>query len=78
MNVLWKNFASLDEYIQRNEPFKKIKTNPEEAKKDVYYLLFHLYGNALALEPFMPETSYKIQKLIKNNKMPETPLFLRK
>lgn len=78
INFIWFNLRGLDEYIQRNEPFKKIKINKEEAEKDVHYLLYHLYGAALAIEPMLPETSQKIQELIKQNKKPETPLFLRK
>ncbi|MEI7688683.1 MAG: methionine--tRNA ligase [Candidatus Nomurabacteria bacterium] len=78
INKIWANLKNLDEYIQKNEPFKKIKINKEEAEKDVYYLLFHLYGAALAIEPLLPETSNKIQELIQKNKKPETPLFLRK
>ncbi len=78
INKIWANLGSLDEYIQKNEPFKKIKINKEEAVKDVYYLLFHLYGAALSLEPILPETSKKIKELIKENKKPEQPLFLRK
>ena len=78
MNGIWLNIRHLDEYIQKNEPFKKIKTNKEEAEKEIYYLLGCLYGIALALEPVLPETSQKIQKLIKENKKPEKPLFLRK
>jgi len=30
------------------------------------------------LNPLMPETNSKLKKLIKENKKPETPLFLRK
>lgn len=78
MNKIWVNLRGLDEYIQKNEPFKKIKVDEEGAKKDVHYLLSHLYENALALEPLLPETSKKIQELIRENKKPETPLFLRK
>ena len=78
INNIWFNLKNLDEYIQKNEPFKKIKINKEEAEKDVYYLLFHLYGAALALESVIPETAKKIQELIKENKKPEAPLFLRK
>ena len=78
INNIWLNIKHLDEYIQKNEPFKKIKINKEEAEKDVYYLLYHLYGIVLALELLLPETSNKIQKLIKENKKPEKPLFLRK
>ncbi len=35
-------------------------------------------GIALRLEPFLPETSKEIQRLIKENKSPEKPLFARK
>jgi methionyl-tRNA synthetase len=77
MDNIWINIGHLDEYIQSNEPFKKIKTDPEEAKKDVEYLLLHLLGVSLALEPIMPETSKKIRRLILDNEMPTEPLFLR-
>jgi methionyl-tRNA synthetase len=75
---IWECLGALDKYIQTNEPFKKIKINKEEAEKDVHYLLLHLYKASLAIEPMLPETSQKIQELIKQNKKPETPLFLRK
>ena len=78
MNFIWGCMSSLDVYIGENEPFKKIKINKEEAEKDVHYLLLHLYKAALAIEPMLPETSKKIQDLIKQNKKPEQPLFLRK
>lgn len=78
LNWIWECMSYLDEYIQKNEPFKKIKVNKEEAEKDVHYLLFHLYKASLAIEPVLPETSKKIQGLIKENKKPEQPLFLRK
>lgn len=78
IDSIWKNIDSINNSIQTQEPFKKIKINPEEAKKDVGVMLFHLFGVALSLEPFMPETSKKIKDLILQNKMPETPLFTRK
>ena len=78
LNWIWDCLGSLDEYIQKNEPFKKIKINKDEAEKDVHYLLLHLYKAALAIEPALPETARKIQELIKENKKPEKPLFLRK
>jgi methionyl-tRNA synthetase len=73
---IWSEIQALDKYVQTTEPFKKIKTDPEEAKQDIYYLVYHLFGIALKLEPFLPETSQKIQDAIKENKMPE-PLFKR-
>jgi len=78
INDIWFKIKSLDDFVTKNEPFKKIKTDPEVARKDVHYLLFHLLGSALALEPYMPKTSKTIIDLIKENKKPEKPLFLRK
>jgi len=78
INWIWECLGTLDKYIQKNEPFKKIKINKEEAEKDVHYLLLHLYKASLAIEPILPETSQKIQNIIKQNKKPEAPLFLRK
>ncbi len=67
-----------DAYIQNEAPFKKIKDNPEEAKKDVMELLADLFRIANLLQPILPATSNKILELIKQNKSPETPLFPRK
>lgn len=78
INELWKFVSSLDDYIQKSEPFKVIKTNPEKAHSDIREVLGGLLGVSKILEPFMPETSEIIQKLIKENKKPEKPLFLRK
>ena len=77
INNVWSNISKLNNFISENEPFKKIKVDEEGAKKDVHYLLCHLLGIALALEPMMPGTSLKIQELIKENKKPELPLFPR-
>lgn len=78
MDEIWFEIQRLDKEIQRLEPYKKIKINPEEAKKDLHTLLRHLFGGvALRLEPFMPETSEKIVIAIKENKKPEN-LFSRK
>jgi methionyl-tRNA synthetase len=78
MNKIWDEISNLDGFIQKEQPFKKIKENVEDGKKDMLFLVKSLYIIALKLEPFIPETSLKIQNLIKNNKMPESPLFPRK
>ena len=77
LNSKWDSISKLNNFISEHEPFKKIKINEEEAKNDVRYLLYHLLGIALAIEPMMPETSNKILELIKENKKPEAPLFPR-
>ncbi len=71
----------LDEYIQETAPFKLLKSENQKEivdgkeilKKCIIDLLFishHLYF-------FMPKTSMKIYELVKENKMPEKPLFAR-
>jgi len=72
--------TKLDEFIQEEEPFKKIKieSESEHAKNVVFTVVQGLWHIATQLEPFLPETSEKIKKCIIENKMPEKPLFLRK
>ena len=78
MEYIWGSIQSLDQEIQTKEPFKLIKTNKEEGIKIIKSLLNKLLSISEMLEPIMPETSEKIQKLIRDNKKPEKPLFLRK
>lgn len=75
---IWGSINHLDLIIQREQPFKLIKTDPEKANHILKDLLVSLYDIALRLEPFMPETAQIIQTLIKENKMPEKPLFARR
>lgn len=78
INNIWESINALNLYIQNNEPFKTIRTDEKKAKKDVAYVLSYLLRISYQLEPFLPETSVKLRELIKENKKPETPLFLRK
>lgn len=78
INIVWKRIGDLDVFIQEQAPFKKIKVDEEGAKKDVAYLLAELNKIAIALGPFLPETSEKILTLLSERKFPEVPLFARK
>jgi len=78
INLIWEKIAELDKKIQDTQPFKLVKTNPEEGKKIISELVSGLNEISEALVPFMPETSEKIKKLIKESKKPAEPLFLRK
>jgi len=68
----------MDSYIQTNQPFKVIKTDKESGQKMITELVVRLYSVARMLNPIMPDTSAKIKELIKTNKTPEKPLFIRK
>ena len=77
---VWRVIKWMDESIQRNEPFKKIKIpeQKDEAVSVIQALLHDLYYVGTMLRPIMPETAEKIIHLVTENKMPEAPLFLRK
>ena len=77
MDIIWARISKLDEIIQKDAPFKLVKTNPERGKKIIADLVLELYVIAKYLEPFLPETALKIEEAIKTNKTPP-PLFLRK
>ena len=78
MDNIWDSISITDLMIQSREPFKKIKTNPEEAKKDIQQIVQQVFDIAHMLRSLLPDTSDKIFALIKNKQKPKQPLFLRK
>ncbi|MBP9782734.1 MAG: methionine--tRNA ligase [Candidatus Pacebacteria bacterium] len=77
LHVLMHKVSQIDKTIADSEPFKLIKTEPEKAKEIIRQLIRELYACAKALEVFIPKTSAKILECIRENKMPEKPLFAR-
>lgn len=77
-NIVWTKIQMLDKRIQETEPFKVIKVDEERGKELIKENILKLYEIAILIESILPETSKKIQELIKENKKPEQPLFLRK
>ncbi len=78
VHFVWAEITALDTLIQDKQPFKLVKTDLEAGKAVVEELVKRLYTVARMLHPILPETSNKIKALVKENKSPETPLFLRK
>ena len=76
-DMVWKKIAELDGLIQKEQPFKMIKTDKENGVKIIENLSKDLYTIGRMLNPIMPETSKKIKDLVKINKSPDKPLFLR-
>lgn len=74
---VWAQISEMDQFIQTNQPFKVVKTDPEAGKKMIGQLVVRLYSVARMLNPILPETSAKIKALIKANTAPAAPLFLR-
>ncbi len=75
--IAWAHIAELDKYIQTTEPFKLIKTNPEEGKKIIAELVSKLYIIAHMVEPFIPTASKQIFEAIEKFEKPEVPVFNR-
>lgn len=77
-DLVWKKISEMDSYIQENQPFKVVKTDKEAGHKMITELVVKLYSVARMLNPIMTDTSTKIKALVKSNKTPDSPLFLRK
>lgn len=77
MNIIWSNIANLDGYIQKEKPFSVIKEDEEKGRTLINNCVSQLWTIALMLQPFLPDTSKKIQELVEKNKKPEAPLFTR-
>lgn len=76
MDHIWLLIQKLDERIAETEPFKLIKTQPEEAKIIIGELRTELLHIGRLLLPSMPETSTLIRAAVRANKKPEN-LFPR-
>jgi methionyl-tRNA synthetase len=77
-DYVWKEIGDLDKFIQETEPFKVVKVDEVKGKELISSMVVRLYRIARMLNPIMPETNVLLKKLIKENKKPEKPLFLRK
>lgn len=77
-NIVWKEITDIDQMIQEKAPFKLVKTDKKAAIKVIMELCERLYSVGVLLEPLLPNTSKTIKTLVKENKMPDAPLFLRK
>lgn len=78
LEIVWKIIQNADKRIQDEQPFKLIKTDEQKAKQILSEILNDIYRIAKMLEIIIPETAKKILEILKENKMPETPLFPRK
>ena len=71
LESIWQLISACDEYIEKNKPWELAKTDENKFKQVLSELLITLKEITGLLEPFMPETSEKILKQIKQNKKTE-------
>lgn len=77
-DFVWMKIAELDGFIQKEQPFKIVKLEPEKGKEMIKKIVKELLFISYLLAPILPETANKIQSLIKENKAPDEPLFPRR
>lgn len=77
MDMVWKRVHAADARITETEPFKLVKTNPEEGRKIISELAYTLVEIAQLLTPLLPATADAIRSAIATNTTP-APLFARK
>lgn len=77
-DIVWRWVGELDAEIAEKEPYKLVKTDPEAAKEMLREMLVKLYTIGRMLHPIMPDANIKIKELVKANKKPTEPLFVRK
>jgi methionyl-tRNA synthetase len=75
---IWKEIQETDTIIQKEQPFKVVKTDQILGKQIITDLLKKLSNIAFALRAVMPQTALLIEECITNNTMPLQPLFIRK
>lgn len=76
MDFVFAKISSADVYMNTNEPYKKIKTDADTARKDIEHLVHELASIAAHLAPAMPHTAEAISSAVLANKKPEN-LFPR-
>ncbi|NNM83864.1 methionine--tRNA ligase [Candidatus Parcubacteria bacterium] len=76
MDQIWQRIQDLDQRITREEPFKIVKTDLKRGQDLIAELVVGLQSIAEELSSFMPSTSTKILRAIRENKKPEN-LFPR-
>lgn len=78
MDSIWEQIGMLDRKIAEEKPFMYFKEDPIRAKVTVSSLVVFLDEIAFSLRAFMPRTSLEMQTIIREKRMPDEPLFLRK
>ena len=78
---IWTKIATMDRELQESAPWKLLKSDVSKDKQKGYDELVRFYRElwwvTVMLEPFMPETSRRIAKMVEKPERLE-PLFPRK
>ncbi len=67
---VWAKIKAADEFIAKEEPFKKIKVDVEGGKRDIEHLLQELATVAYHLQPLLPDTAEKVHAALRGGEIP--------
>jgi methionyl-tRNA synthetase len=71
LEATWELISFCDEFLETNKPWETLKTNKEKANPILLDLLSALNAVSQLIQPFMPETSDKIDNQLKQIKKTE-------
>jgi methionyl-tRNA synthetase len=82
LGFIWKKITDADHFLDQEKPWELLKSPTTENTQRLHSALEHLVGRiqeiSALLEPFMPETSRKIEEQFNGPKViSTTPLFPR-
>lgn len=63
---VWAKIKAADEFIAKEEPFKKIKVDAEGGKRDIEHLLQELATVAYHLQPLLPDTAARVMAALQD------------
>jgi methionyl-tRNA synthetase len=69
LSFVWKKITRLDQYINEEQPWKLLKTEPQRAAAVLAHCVDQIQEIGLLLDPFLPETSEKILTQFKGPKI---------
>ncbi|MEP7162326.1 MAG: class I tRNA ligase family protein [Candidatus Moraniibacteriota bacterium] len=75
LNDIWVQIRKLNQEIDEKKPWEMVKTDGEAFRKVMTNLLERISLIGVSLQPFMPETSQKINEALEKGKV--EPLFQR-
>jgi len=76
-DFIWQKIGLIDKEITDTKPFSVIKEDKDRGLELITALVSELYSVAVLLEPYLPEIAEKIKTVIRENRKPTTPLFIR-
>lgn len=70
---VWTKIKAADEFIAKEEPFKKVKADEDAGRRDIAYLVGELADIAFHLQPFLPGSAEAIMAALSSISVDSIP-----